>query len=162
MVKNQADLKELLDKLQQQLEFIQDKTHALTDSRFRPSRNSIQGLVKSLEAYILLVVFLVVDSSLIARIGNWIPFKASSNRSTQKTKVEFENCFTRCLLSIRIEKRLIAVVNNWMDPSSSSWSVPVSQYFRWLIHSQHSVTFFIADQTAEILARQGEQRRYPY
>jgi len=70
MVKNQADLKELLDKLQQQLDFIQDKTHALTDSRFLPSRNSIQGLVKSLEAYILFVVFLIIDSSLIAYTGN--------------------------------------------------------------------------------------------
>jgi hypothetical protein len=63
MVKNQDDLKDLLDKLHEQLKFIQDKTHALTDSRFRPSRNSIQGLVNSLEAYILFVIFLNVDSS---------------------------------------------------------------------------------------------------
>jgi hypothetical protein len=97
VVKNQQDIKDLLDKLHQQLDFIQDKTNALTDSRFRPSRNSIQDLVKSLEAYILFVVFLVVDSSLIARIGNWIPFKASSNRLTTKARVEFESSFTRCL-----------------------------------------------------------------
>ena len=135
MVKNQEDLKDLLDKLREQLDFIQDKTHALTDSRFRPSRNSIQGLVKSLEAYILFVVFLNVDSPLIVHTGNWIPFKASSNRLTPKIRVEFENCFTRCLLSIRIEKRLIAVVNNWTDPSSSSWSVADSWYFRWAYSS---------------------------
>ena len=67
MVKNQEDLKDLLDKLHEQQEFIQDKTNALTDSRFHPSRNSIQGLVKSLEAYILFVVFLNVGPSLIIR-----------------------------------------------------------------------------------------------
>jgi hypothetical protein len=157
MVKNQEDVKDLLNKLHEQQGFIQDKTNALTDSRFRPSRNSIQGLVKSLEAYILFVVFLNVDSLLIAHTGNWIPFKASSNRLTPKTRVEFESSFTRCLLSILIEKRLIVVANNWMDPSSSSWSVPEHQYFRWLIHPQNSVTFFIADQTAELYALQSEQ-----
>jgi hypothetical protein len=65
MVKNQADVKDLLDNLRHQLEFIQDKTSSLTDSRFRPSRSSIQGLVKSIEAYILFVVFLDVGPSLI-------------------------------------------------------------------------------------------------
>jgi hypothetical protein len=67
MVKNKEDLKNLLDKLHQHLDFIQDKTKALTDSRFRPSRSSIQGLVKSLEAYISSVLFLNVGLSLITR-----------------------------------------------------------------------------------------------
>jgi hypothetical protein len=79
MVKNDEDLKDLLDKLHQQLDFIQDKTHSLTDSRFRPSHSSIQGLVKSIEAYILFVIFLNVDLSLIARSENWIRFKISSS-----------------------------------------------------------------------------------
>jgi hypothetical protein len=57
MVKNQEDIKDLLDKLHHQLDFIQGKTSSLTDSRFRPSGSSIQGLVNFLEAYILLFVF---------------------------------------------------------------------------------------------------------
>jgi hypothetical protein len=79
MVKNDEDLKDLRDKLHSQLTFIQDKTEALTDSRFRPSRNSIQGLVKSLEAYILLVIFLNVEASLNSFAGNWIRSKTSSS-----------------------------------------------------------------------------------
>jgi hypothetical protein len=79
MVKNDEDLKGLLDKLHQQLDFIQDKTQSLTDSRFRPSHNSIHGLVKSLEAYILFVVILNTDWSLIVHPGIWIRFKTSSS-----------------------------------------------------------------------------------
>jgi hypothetical protein len=79
MVKNDEDLKDLVDKLHEQLDFIQDKTQALTDSRFRPSRNSIQSLAKSLEAYILFVFCLNVDSSLIVFTGNWIRSKTSSS-----------------------------------------------------------------------------------
>ena len=123
MVKNQEDLKELLDKLHHHLDFIQDKTSSLTDARFRPSRSSIQGLVKSLEAYILSVVFFNVDSSLIAHIGNWIRFKTSSNRLTPRTRAEFASSFIRCLRSTQIGRKLITVPVNWMDPSSNSWSV---------------------------------------
>jgi WD40 repeat protein len=36
MVNNQDDLKDILDKLHQQLDFIQDKTSSLTDSRLHP------------------------------------------------------------------------------------------------------------------------------
>jgi hypothetical protein len=79
MVKNEEDLKGLFDKLHQQLDFIEDKTSSLTDSRFRPSHGSIQGLVKSLETYILFVVLLDVDPSLIPRTGIWIRFKPSSS-----------------------------------------------------------------------------------
>jgi hypothetical protein len=127
-VKNDEDLKNLLDKLHQQLDFIRHKTSSLTDSRFRPSRSSIQGLVKSLEAYMLFVAFLNVDSSLIAHAENWIPFKISSSHWNPKNRVEFESTFTRCLRWIRIRKRLIAVVNNWMDPSSNSWLVSGTRY----------------------------------
>ena len=67
MVKNQEDLKDLIDKLHKQLAFIKDKTTSLTDSRFHPSHAAIQGLVKSLEEYILSVVFLNVGPSLIIR-----------------------------------------------------------------------------------------------
>jgi hypothetical protein len=80
MIKNDEDLKDLLDKLNEQLAFIKDKTQSLTDERFRPSRNSIQSLVKSLEAYILCVVFINLDSSLITFAGNWIRSKTSSSR----------------------------------------------------------------------------------
>ena len=126
MVKNQEDLKDLLDKLHQQLDFIQDKTLVLTDSRFRPSPHSIQGLVKSLEVYILFVIFLNIESPLILYIGNWIRFKI---RLTPKTGVECDSSFTRCLRWTRIGKRLIAVPVNWKDPSCNSWSVSYSLFF---------------------------------
>jgi hypothetical protein len=57
MVKNQEDLKELPAKLQRHLTFIQDKTDALTDPRFRPSGKGIDGLVQSLETYTTFVTF---------------------------------------------------------------------------------------------------------
>jgi hypothetical protein len=78
MVKNDEDLNDLCDKLHSQLAFIQDKTDALTDGRFRPSRHSIQGLVKSLEAYILFVIFINMGTLLISFAGNWICSKKSS------------------------------------------------------------------------------------
>jgi hypothetical protein len=43
-----------------------------------------------------------------------------------------------------------------MDVSSDSWSVYGAQSLLLLIAAQNAVTFFIADQTAEILARQSK------
>jgi hypothetical protein len=51
VVKNNEDLRNLLEKLQRQLKFVQDKTNSLADPRFRPSGAAVQGLVDSLQAY---------------------------------------------------------------------------------------------------------------
>jgi hypothetical protein len=51
VVKNNEDLTKLLEKLKDQLEFVQDKTNSLAGPRFQPSGTAVQGLVKSLQKY---------------------------------------------------------------------------------------------------------------
>lgn len=51
VLKNQDDIKTLLNKLGRQMKFIQEKTTSLRDAKFRPSRNAIQSLVMSLGEY---------------------------------------------------------------------------------------------------------------
>jgi hypothetical protein len=51
VVKNNEDLRKLLDKLQRQLKFVQDKMNPLADPRFRPSGAAVQGLVDPLQEY---------------------------------------------------------------------------------------------------------------
>jgi hypothetical protein len=51
VVKNNEDLTKLLEKLQHQLKFVQDKTSSFADPRFRPSGAAVQGLVDSLQKY---------------------------------------------------------------------------------------------------------------
>jgi hypothetical protein len=51
VIQNNEDLTKLLEKLQRQLKFVQDKTNSLADARFRPSGAAVQGLVDSLQAY---------------------------------------------------------------------------------------------------------------
>lgn len=53
MLKNQEEIQDLLDKLQQHLNFIQEKTQSLTETVVKPSHNSLQRLVRSLEDYFL-------------------------------------------------------------------------------------------------------------
>jgi hypothetical protein len=51
VVNNNEDLAKLLEKLQRQLKFVQDKTSSLADPQVRPSGAAVQGLIDSLQAY---------------------------------------------------------------------------------------------------------------
>jgi hypothetical protein len=81
MVKNNEDLKDLPAKLQRQLNFIQGKTDALADPRFRPSGKAIHGLVDALETYTTFVAILESGSHQTQTQG--LGFSSRQARLTQ-------------------------------------------------------------------------------